>query len=155
MRLEIALLGHLFSTAIKAWRLGIAFDPVSNIRRPPPAPGRTRRPTAREERAILKKADRHSNTMFAWIIRLALEPGMRTSELNPLRLTQVDLERRVVRLNDTRNGSQRTVPLSLEAQRVVRLAIANPRRPKHTDLAPPKGRGRDGKVRPQRFPMKW
>ena len=36
VRLELALLGHLFTIAVKEWGLGLAFNPVLNIRRPAP-----------------------------------------------------------------------------------------------------------------------
>ncbi len=31
-RLELALLSHLFTTAIQEWRIGLPFNPVANIR---------------------------------------------------------------------------------------------------------------------------
>ncbi|HEY0201042.1 MAG TPA: site-specific integrase, partial [Burkholderiaceae bacterium] len=34
VRLELALLSHLFTVAIKEWGIGLPFNPVSNIRRP-------------------------------------------------------------------------------------------------------------------------
>lgn len=37
MRLELALLGHLFTIAIKVWGIGLPFNPESNIRRLAPA----------------------------------------------------------------------------------------------------------------------
>ncbi|MES9841954.1 MAG: tyrosine-type recombinase/integrase [Candidatus Thiodiazotropha endolucinida] len=59
---------------------------------------------------------------------------MRQGEILSLTLDQVDLQRRVVRLNETKNGSARTVPLSKRAARVLRQAIAHPVRPKGIDL---------------------
>ena len=38
VRLELALLGHLFTIALKEWGLGLSFNPVLNIRRPAPGP---------------------------------------------------------------------------------------------------------------------
>jgi len=35
--LELALLGHLFTIAIKVWGIGLPFNPESNIRRLAPA----------------------------------------------------------------------------------------------------------------------
>lgn len=36
VRLELALLGHLFTTAIREWRLGLAQNPVALVRKPKP-----------------------------------------------------------------------------------------------------------------------
>ena len=46
----------------------------------------------------------------------------------------MDIQRRVVRLNDTKNDSPRTVPLTLKATRIFELALQNPIRPIDTDL---------------------
>lgn len=66
--------------------------------------------------------------------RLAIETGMRQSEILGLRRGQVDLERRVVRLTDTKNNAARTVPLTKLAALVLQNALSNPVRPIDTDL---------------------
>jgi hypothetical protein len=60
VRLELALLGHLFTVAVKEWGLGLAYNPVLNVRRPAPGPGRNRRLDANEEAKLLAAVDRHS-----------------------------------------------------------------------------------------------
>ena len=40
VRLELALLGHLYTTAIREWGMGLTYNPVSNIRKPQPGEGR-------------------------------------------------------------------------------------------------------------------
>ncbi len=128
VRLELALLGHLYSTAIKEWGLGLAINPVQHIRRPKPAAGRNRRLTSEEERRLLAACDAHSNPMLGWIVRVALYTGMRQGEILSLHEDQIDLDRRVVRLTQTKNGSARTVPLSKAAVDVLREALACPLR---------------------------
>ena len=64
--------------------------------------------------------------MFGWIVRIAVQTGMRLSEIATLRIRHVDIERRVVRLEHTKNSSPRTVPLTAEATRVFTEALANP-----------------------------
>jgi hypothetical protein len=39
VRLELALLSHLFTIAIKEWGMGLVANPVSNIRKPSPPEG--------------------------------------------------------------------------------------------------------------------
>ena len=60
VRLEIALLGHLFTIAMKEWGLGLPSNPVSNIRRPAPGPGRDRRLSADEEKTLMDAVDKLS-----------------------------------------------------------------------------------------------
>lgn len=78
---------------------------------------------------------------------------MRSSEVVSLRRSQVDLQRRVVRLanTDTKSGSARTVPLTLEAKKVFEEALSNPVRPIDCDLVFFGELGRDGKRRPYAF----
>ncbi|HHH43805.1 MAG TPA: site-specific integrase [Gammaproteobacteria bacterium] len=155
VRLELSLLSHLFTIAIKEWRLGLIYNPVMNIRKPPPGQGRNRRLSADEEKTLLEACDKHSNPMLGWIVRTALFTGMRAGEIISLRRGQVDLVRRVVRLTDTKNGSARTVPLTREAKKVLRKALRNPARPFDTDLVFYGEPGHDDKRRPYEFRMAW
>lgn len=160
VRLELALLGHLFTIAIKEWGLGLTFNPVLNIRRPAPGPGRNRRLTPDEEKRLLSAVDNHSNPMLGWIVRIAIETGMRSSEIVTLKRSQVDLNRRIVRLVETKNTLPRTVPLSVVATEHFRSALNNPVRggdasPIETDLIFFGERGKDGKRRPYNFNKVW
>src|SRR5690606_19802261 len=134
VRLELALLSHLFTVAIKEWGLGLPFNPVAQIRRPAPGAGRNRRLTPAETKRLLAEVDAYSNPMFSWIVRIALETGMRLSEISGLHLDQVDIQKRVVRLSVTKNSSPRTVPLTKHATAAFQEAIDNPLRPPETDL---------------------
>jgi integrase len=155
VRLELALLGHLFTIAIKEWRIGLPWNPVLNIRRPAPGPGRNRRLSPEEEDKLLKAVDEHSNPMLRWIVRIALGTGMRASEIVTLRRPQVDLKRRVVRLLETKNTMPRTVPLSAKATAFFREALDHPIRPIDTDLIFYGEPGKDGKRRPYQFNPVW
>jgi len=155
VRLELALLSHLFTIAIKEWRLGLIYNPVSNIRKPAPGKGRDRRLDADEEKALLRACDRHSNPMLGWIVRVALYTGMRAGEIKSLTRRQVNLDNRTVHLTETKNGSARTVPLTREAVAVLRLALNNPVRPIDTDLIFFGEPGRDKVRRPYEFRPAW
>ncbi|KVO99725.1 integrase [Burkholderia ubonensis] len=155
VRIELAMLGHLFRVAIQEWGIGLTFNPVANIRKPSPGAGRDRRLTPEEQQRLFAAADGHSNPMLGWIVRLAVETGMRSSEITGLRRSQVDLNRRVVTLKDTKNGSARMVPLSRVAAETLRSALDNPIRPIDTDLVFFGEPGRDGKRKPYVFQKLW
>jgi len=155
VRLDLALLGHLYTVAIKEWGVGLTANPVSNIRRPAPGSGRNRRLSSDEERKLLAAVEKHSNPMLAWIVRIALETGMRMSEIVGLRTSQVDVERRIVRLIHTKNTQARTVPLSVTAADVFRQALAHPVRPADTDLIFFGEPRRDGWRGPYSFDGVW
>jgi len=64
MLLKRALLSHVFTVAIKEWRIGLMYNPVANVRKPPPHRGRDRRLFADEEQKLLRVCDKHSNPML-------------------------------------------------------------------------------------------
>lgn len=155
VRLELALLSHLFTVAIQEWRVGLPFNPVSNIRKPSPGQGRDRRLTDDEERRLLAAVANHCNPMLRWIFLIALETSMRSSEITGLLCRQVDINKRVVRLSDTKNGSARTVPLTKLATDIFEEALANPLRPKDCNLVFFGEPGKDGLRRPYTFSKSW
>lgn len=155
VRLELALLGHLYTVAVKEWGLGLTYNPVTNVRRPAPGPGRDRRLEGDEETRLLQAIDAHSNPMLRWIVRIAIETGMRSSEITTLRRQQVDLQRRVVRLVETKNTLPRTVPLTHRATDLFREALANPIRPIDTDLICFGEPGKHGTRAPYNFSKVW
>jgi len=126
VRLELALLGHLFNVAIKEWGLGLPFNPVANVRKPAPGKARNRRLSAGEEERLLAAVDEHGNPMLGRITRIALYSAMRQGEILSLHRDQVDLERRVVRLDKTKNGDSRLVPLSKRATEAFQQALEHP-----------------------------
>lgn len=155
VRLELALLSHLFTTAIREWRLALNGNPVSMVRKPAPAPGRNRRLKAKEEKRLLKACDAQSNPMLGWIVRLAIYTGMRQGEIESLTRDQVSLKNRVIKLTETKNGSARTVPLTKAAAAVLRGALDHPVRPIDTSLIFFGEPGKDGKRRAYSFKPAW
>ncbi|MBS4096815.1 MAG: site-specific integrase [Sulfuricella sp.] len=155
VRLELALLSHLYTVAIQEWRVGLVYNPVQQIRRPSPGQGRERRLAPDEEVALIAAAEAHSNPMFGWAVKLALHTAMRSNELLTLTRDQVDLRRGVVRLSDTKNGSSRTVPLSPPARAIFQEALDYPIRPIDCNLIFFGEPGKDGKRRPYQFSKLW
>jgi hypothetical protein len=54
MRLDLALLGHLYVTAIREWGIGLTYNPVQLIRKPSPGAARDRRLTTEEESRLAR-----------------------------------------------------------------------------------------------------
>lgn len=155
VRIELAMLSNLFTIAIQEWGLGLTHNPVAAIRKPSPGKGRDRRLDTDEEKRLLEAVEQYSNPMLGWIVRIAIETGMRQSEILNLRKAQVDLASRVVRLADTKNNSARTVPLTAAATSALKSAIENSLRPKDCDLVFFGEPGKDGQRRPYQFAKIW
>lgn len=112
IRNEINIISHLFTIAKKEWGMECLINPVQNIRMPKQPAGRTRRLQKSEEKELLEGADYPLNQM----IILALESGMRLGEILSISWGNVDLNKGVIELADTKNGERRLVPLSGKAR---------------------------------------
>jgi integrase len=119
VRLELALFSHVFTIAINEWCLPLE-HPLKKVKKPSAPDGRDRRLVGDEE-ARLKAALHRPEARGAalWLqscITLAIETGMRAGELLSLQWSQVDINQNVIRLDKTKNGSARSVPLSVQAR---------------------------------------
>ena len=126
VRLNLALMGHLYTVAIREWGTGIILNPVAIIKKPSPGKARERRLSQEEEQLLMNEINQYSNPMLKWIVIIALQTGMRLSEIVGIKKNQIDIERRVLILRDTKNGDSRLVPLSKDATRAFVEALANP-----------------------------
>lgn len=123
VRLELAILSHLYTMAIKEWSMPLEHE-LRNVRKPQPSPGRERRLAADEEvrlrSAIYRPESRGSEVWLEACIDLAIETGMRAGEILSLEWRQVKLDAGTIRLDMTKNGSARTVPLTTKAVEIQR-----------------------------------
>lgn len=119
VRLELMLLSNVYSIAITEWGMDELSNPVLKIKKPKPAPGRTRRLTTVEEKKLLRAAIRHSNREFYALVVIALESAMRQGELLSMRWENVYWSKRTVLLPTTKNGDIREVPLSRKAYAIL------------------------------------
>ena len=107
IRLDLALISHVFSTAIKEWGMTGLINPVQQIRKPKLPKGRDRRILHGELGRIIKVSE---SPLLGELIRFALETAMRRSELAGMVWNLVDLKKRTVTLPETKNGEKRVVP---------------------------------------------
>ena len=116
---DLALISHLFTIAIKEWRLPLQ-NPIQNIRKPKLPPGRNRRLLAEEEIYLLRACRESKAPALETVVRLALETAMRRGEILKMQWQHVDLNKQTAFLPDTKNGDSRTVPLSSRAVHALR-----------------------------------
>lgn len=122
VRLELALLSHLYTVAIKEWCFPIEHE-LKNIRKPKPGAARERRLVDDEEARLLQGAKEiPSPKLRFWLtacIRIGISTGMRAGEILSLDWKQVNLTRRFIKLEQTKNGNTRIVPLNPDALGVL------------------------------------
>jgi len=116
---DLVLLGHVFEVARKEWGIHASY-PVRDIRLPSDGKPRDRRLRADEEVRLLEACARARNSWLLPLVELAIETGMRRSELLALEWTRIDLKKRIAVLADTKNGHPRCVPLSTKAVKILR-----------------------------------
>ena len=90
------------------------------MRRPPQGRPRNRRLQGDEEQRLLSACCKGRNTWLVHFVALAIETGMRRSELLGLQWSNVNLDRRIGFLPVTKNGESRGVPLSSSAVEILR-----------------------------------
>lgn len=110
---EINLLNRVLKTATMDW--GIALPggiPTAQVRKPIKPRGRDRRVSDAE---IIKILEATESTELQTIVTLAIESGMRRSELATLTWEEIDLKKQTAHLPKTKTDVPRTVPLSKAA----------------------------------------
>lgn len=119
LRREFNVLRHCLQVAISEWHVGLQVNPLTGLRLPANPPSRERRLKDEELQALKTALSTTRNSLMASVVSLAIYTGMRRSELLRLRWRNVDLERGLAFLPDTKNGRPRLVPLSPQARSVL------------------------------------
>jgi integrase len=117
---ELSYFSSIINHARREWGIHIN-NPVALVAKPKNTQGRARIMDNTETNALfdaLRPAGRKSIWMLP-LVKLALETAMRRSELLGLHWKHIDLERRTIFLQLTKNGTSRTVPLSTHAIQIL------------------------------------
>jgi len=120
VRRELAIVRHCIEVARKEWGFVLPSNPVQQVKMPRAGNPRQRRAYPGELEKLLKACEASRSRWLPAVIQLAVETGMRRSELLAMRWDDVDLEARTALLRNTKNGLPRTVPLSPLALNVLK-----------------------------------
>lgn len=119
----LATLSHLFTVAVKEWRL-LDRNPCRDISKRKEARGRVRFLSDEEREALLKACEASAWQPLRVLVLLAISTGARRGELINLKWSDVDLKNARATVHETKNGDPRVLPLvgkALEALRELRL----------------------------------
>lgn len=106
----LAAISHVYTVAIKEWEW-VHDNPVSRISKFKEDRGRTRYLSENEIKRLLDVCQCFNHRYMYPIVVLALSTGARKNEILSLKWDNVDFERGVIRLDETKNGDQRGLPL--------------------------------------------
>ncbi len=110
VKLYLEALSAVFKTCRKEWRWTAA-NPVSDVTRPKLPKGRDRYLTDAERTSLLAECANDSDSRLRPFVLLAISTGARAGELTGLTWGDVDLDRGVATLRDTKNGDMRALPI--------------------------------------------
>ena len=115
----LVTLSHAFSVAIKEYQW-LEHNPCSRVSRPKQPPGRVRFLTDEERTRLLQECKNSHNRYLYALVTCALYTGLRRSSLFMLTTQNTSVEKGILSLDRTKNGSRLTLPLVGEALTVAR-----------------------------------
>ena len=119
-QIDLSIIRHCWNIAVKEWGIPLPANPVSEIRVPNGIKHRDRR-LCEGEFEKLQEAAKLSQNIYLWaMVRFAVSTAMRRSEILSLRWENVSMSERIAHLVDTKNGTARHVPLSMDAISVLK-----------------------------------
>jgi len=115
----MAALSHVFTVAVMEWGW-LEDNPMRRIAKLKEPKGRVRFLSDDERKRLLDACRTSRSPLLYPAVVVALSTGMRKNEVLGLRWSDVDLERRVVVLEETKNDERRAIPLAGLALQVIR-----------------------------------
>lgn len=116
------IISHCYTIAVKRWRLHVV-NPVASIELPGNGPSRNRRLEAGEEERFFVELAKARNKLVLPIVKFAIEVAARRGELLALQWEDVKYfpdGTGMAVLYDTKNGDNRTLPLSSKAVDILK-----------------------------------
>jgi len=119
VRRELGILRSAIETARLEWGVPIRENPVACVSLPTANDARERRVSEDELQSIWRALEKGRNPVIKPIAMLAIATGLRRGELLKLRWNDIDFRNRTAKIRDTKNGSDRTIPLSNIAVNII------------------------------------
>ena len=108
----MALIRHFLEFARLEWGYYLPINPVDLVSKPKLNKPRDRRVSAYDIDKLMHALRETKVTYLKPLILIALETGLRQGELIKLLWKDVDLDSRLLKVRDTKNGEDRVIPLS-------------------------------------------
>jgi integrase len=108
---ELALLKHMFSMAVKPWKK-LKESPAKDVKHLKGETRRVRYLMPDEIQKLLSNCDGLLRGLLKPLVTVALHTGARKGELQNLQWPQVDFDKGIISLLDTKNGERRDIPMN-------------------------------------------
>ena len=116
----LAFISNCWNVARKEWGINLPDNPVSLIKKPQVKNRRDRILTDAEYARLLAATSRSKLYSMKGMFIFAYTTGARYGEILKLTTSDVDYVKRTATLRDTKNGEDRTIPLTEEAMKVLK-----------------------------------
>jgi len=114
----MAAISHAFTIAMKDWGW-VEENPVLKVSKFKEPRGRVRFLDEDERKRLLAACKKHSSQLYT-IVVLALSSGARQAEVLNLRWKDIDLDRGIIILHETKNDERRAIPLQGHALDLIK-----------------------------------
>jgi integrase len=118
----LAALSHLFTIAVKEWGW-IDENPLRKVTKMKEPRGRVRFLSDDERTNLLSSCKESESTYLYIAVVLALSTGGRRMEILGLRWPDIDLNRGIITLHETKNGERRILPLTGHALDLMKTHV--------------------------------
>ena len=129
-----SVLSHAFTIAVKEWGW-MQENPMMKIKKLKEPRGRVRFLNDEERERLLEACQESSSPFLYILVVLGISTGARKMEIRSLEWKDVDLNRGMIILHDTKNGERRSLPLVGIAKDLMKAHYKN--RNKNTELVFP------------------
>ena len=116
---DLLYISNIINKAKREYNIAIGINPVSLVEKPKEPEHRKRRLMTYEYQQLLKACAQSKCIWLKPLFIFAIETAMRRGELLSLTRDTINLQKRMAFLEETKNGSSRTVPLSVVALRTI------------------------------------
>jgi len=130
----LAALSHVFTIAVKEWGW-LEQNPLTKVTKKKEPRGRVRFLSDEERQKLLEACQNSISPWLYLVVVLALSTGARRMEILGLRWQDVDLNRAIITLHQTKNGERRILPVTGHALSLLKAHAKV--RPLHTDFVFP------------------
>ncbi|RLP27267.1 site-specific integrase [Mesorhizobium sp. YM1C-6-2] len=124
LKRQLSPVSNMFEVARTDWKIPLRHNPLSELSVKANDNKRERRLRPGEFDKLLEAARKLRNPYTMIVVRFALETGMRRSEILALRFGDIDLERQIATVRESKNGYSRIIPLSPTATTILDNVLA-------------------------------
>ncbi len=115
----MAILSHVYTTAMKEWGW-VEENPLRKVTKMKEPRGRVRFLSDDERKKLLDACKMSDSPLLYIAVVLALSTGARRMEVLGLRWQDVDINRGIITLHETKNGERRVLPLTGHALELIK-----------------------------------